>query len=229
MNWFAKVDIYCERLDPSFWAEPLNALSNLAFLVAALIAFRAARRAGRLEPLVLAMILLAGLVGIGSFLFHTVATRWAGVADTAPILIFILFYLYLAARRYLSLPVVAALAAPVLFMLFAAVFMDLWRSVLPSLNGSEGYFPVIVALLLFGAFLRFRRHPAATPLFQGAAVFALSLTFRSLDRAVCATVPIGVHFLWHCLNGLVLGLVMLAFIRHGARRSARLAPRSGGG
>ena len=26
------IDIYCERLDPSFWAEPINALTNLAFI-----------------------------------------------------------------------------------------------------------------------------------------------------------------------------------------------------
>ncbi|QIE55198.1 hypothetical protein G5B40_06880 [Pikeienuella piscinae] len=229
MDWAAKVDIYCERLDPSFWAEPLNALSNLAFLVAAFIAFRAARRAGRLELLTLVMILLAVAVGVGSFLFHTFATRWAGVADTMPILLFILFYLYLAARRYLRLPVMAALVVPVAFVPFAALFTNLWRGALPSLNGSEGYLPVVVALLLFGAILHFRGHPAAPALIQAAAVFALSLTFRSLDQSVCGAIPIGVHFLWHCLNGLLLALVMLAFIRHGAPRPARLAPRSDGG
>jgi hypothetical protein len=31
----ASVDIYCERIDPGFWAEPVNALTNLAFLLAA--------------------------------------------------------------------------------------------------------------------------------------------------------------------------------------------------
>ena len=29
------IDIYCERLGPGFWAEPLNATSNLAFIVSA--------------------------------------------------------------------------------------------------------------------------------------------------------------------------------------------------
>ena len=29
------VDHYCERTDPGIWAEPLNALTNLAFIIAA--------------------------------------------------------------------------------------------------------------------------------------------------------------------------------------------------
>ncbi|MFV0472724.1 MAG: hypothetical protein ACK5MQ_00540 [Pikeienuella sp.] len=228
MDW-TPVDIYCERLGPAFWAEPLNAVSNLAFIIAAAAACAAARRAGRLEALTIVMILLAATVGIGSFLFHTFATRWASTADTTPILFFILFYLFLAARRFLGLPILIALVAPLLFPPFAALFMRLWRGALPSLNGSEGYFPVALALLLFGALLWRRAHPAALWLFAAAGVFALSLTFRSLDQAVCGAFPFGVHFLWHCLNGLLLGVVMFAFIRHGAHGGARLAPRLAGG
>jgi hypothetical protein len=36
--WSTPVDLYCERTDPSFWAEPINALSNLSFLLAAWLA-----------------------------------------------------------------------------------------------------------------------------------------------------------------------------------------------
>ena len=30
-----QVDVYCERTDFSFWSEPINALTNIAFLIAA--------------------------------------------------------------------------------------------------------------------------------------------------------------------------------------------------
>ena len=33
-DWFEAIDNYCERTDASLWAEPLNAFSNLAFIVA---------------------------------------------------------------------------------------------------------------------------------------------------------------------------------------------------
>ncbi len=36
MDWFQAVDIYCERTSAAFWAEPVNALSNLSFIAAAL-------------------------------------------------------------------------------------------------------------------------------------------------------------------------------------------------
>ncbi len=35
MNWSAYVDNCCERLLPGFWGEPLNAVSNAAFVLAA--------------------------------------------------------------------------------------------------------------------------------------------------------------------------------------------------
>ena len=47
---------------------------------------------------VLAVIL--ALIGIGSFLFHTFAQTWAGLADVLPILMFILVYIYVATRDY---------------------------------------------------------------------------------------------------------------------------------
>ena len=50
----------------------------------------------------------------------------------------------------------------------------------------------------------------------GAAVFAASIIFRSIDQSICAAVPLGTHFVWHTLNGLVLYLLL---------RGALLSPR----
>ena len=35
-----RIDAYCERLGPAFWAEPVNALTNAAFPIAAWVAWR---------------------------------------------------------------------------------------------------------------------------------------------------------------------------------------------
>ena len=35
MEWFEAVDGYCERVDAAFWSEPINAVTNAAFLIAA--------------------------------------------------------------------------------------------------------------------------------------------------------------------------------------------------
>lgn len=219
-----KIDIYCERMGPEFWAEPVNAVTNLAFIVAAVIAWRAA--AGARDALTITLCAILFAIGVGSFLWHTFAESWAGAADTIPILLFILVYLYAAMVRYLNAPVWAGIAAPIGFIAFAIGFVMAWGAILPSVNGSEGYFPVIILLAGFGFLLRARGHKAAPALLSAAAIFAVSLFFRSIDDGICPRFPIGTHFLWHSLNGLLLGIVLIAFARHG-RRS--LAPASAGG
>src|SRR5437868_3754651 len=93
------VDNYCERTDASFGAEPLNALTNAAFLIAACAAWRLylqyshSLRANRNQ--IRALIVTIAIVGLGSFLFHTIATRWAEWGDVLPILLFMLLYLWL--------------------------------------------------------------------------------------------------------------------------------------
>ena len=67
------VDLYCERLDAALWAEPVNALSNLAFVLGALVLWRVP--AARVPAALLA------LVGVGSFVFHTWATQLAMALD----------------------------------------------------------------------------------------------------------------------------------------------------
>ena len=66
------LDNYCERVgtDANFWGEPLNAVSNLAFVLAALWVLVLARREGKLDWSVGALTATLFAVGIGSFLFH---------------------------------------------------------------------------------------------------------------------------------------------------------------
>lgn len=225
MEWTAPIDIYCERTGPEFWSEPINAISNLSFFIAALIAYVAAKRADRLEPLTILMIAMAVIVGTGSFLFHSYATLWAAYADTIPILIFILIQIYTVVRRYLAKPVWLALLAPVLFVIFTFGFDAAWASALPSINGSEEYFPVLMVIPAFGFYLNHLGHPAGRWLLAAAATLALSVTFRSIDSAVCGALPIGVHYMWHALNGLLFAIVILAFIRYGAKDGQWLARR----
>ncbi|RME99419.1 MAG: hypothetical protein D6773_12945, partial [Alphaproteobacteria bacterium] len=110
MGAWEQVGCYCERgLDPGFWAEPLNATSNIAFLAASLMAYAdyRARAQPQADPpaarFLLFLILWVMVIGAGSFVFHTLATVWARLADVIPIAIFVLAYLFFAARRFLRL------------------------------------------------------------------------------------------------------------------------------
>ena len=90
MDWFRSLDNYCERIDAAYWSEPVNAITNAAFVIAAIWAWRLASRAGDRGGQLLAVIL--GLIGIGSYLFHTHAQVWSLWADVIPIQLFILGY-----------------------------------------------------------------------------------------------------------------------------------------
>ena len=219
-SWFDTVDNYCERLDPRFWAEPLNAWSNAAFLVAAFLALRLWLRTGRLDAVSLWLITVTAAIGVGSFLFHTIAVRWSVLADVLPIGIFIYSYFYLAMRRFLGLRPLAAAAATVLFCLFSLGFDRIWAVPFPgvTLNGSVGYVPAVLALLAVGCVCAFAGHTrVARALLLSGLVLTVSLCFRSVDLALCPVLPIGTHFLWHGLNGCVLFLLMRAAILHEGR------------
>src|SRR5690242_17361257 len=90
------VDHYCERTSAAFDAEPVNALTNLAFPIgAALLWFRRERKSlGDGRGMIAALIIAMAAIGFGSLLFHVVGTRWAEWGDVIPILVFILLYLW---------------------------------------------------------------------------------------------------------------------------------------
>lgn len=218
-DWSAVVDNYCERTDPSFWAEPVNALTNAAFLIASVAAFLHWRRAGAHDWPALALIVVAGVVGVGSFLFHTIATRGAALADVIPIAMFIYGYLLLALRRFVKLGWPAALTTLAAF----AVGSHAFEAALPRgfLNGSGGYLPALAAMLIVGGLARYTA--AGRGVLCAAAVFAVSLVFRIVDHDVCAAFPLGTHFVWHTLNALVLYILLRAAMAGAPARQSLVA------
>jgi hypothetical protein len=214
--WRDPVIDYCERQGHGFWSEPVNALTNIAFLLAAAAAFALWRRRRETDYPALALIVVTALVGVGSFIFHTVATRGAMLFDVVPIAVFIYGYFLLALRRFFGL---GALASTAITLLFAAGSY-LVEYTFHGLHGSVGYLPALGAMICFAALLwpRTRRRQTADGLALAALVFAASLTFRTMDGDVCAAFPLGTHFLWHILNACVLWLLLRTAMLHAEPR-----------
>ena len=225
-DWNAYIDGYCERIAPGFWGEPLNAVTNLAFIIAAAVAWRLVR--GRGVPELYALTAILFLIGVGSFLFHTFATGWAGAADVLPILAFVLLYLYSANRHLLGMRRIWALACTCLFFAYAPLATIAVAAVIPPIGGSAGY--GAIALLIFGYGIGlWRRRPDVAPgLLIGALVLSVSITFRALDEPLCDVNPYGTHTVWHILNGIMLAW-MIVVMRDGIANSEdRGLPREGG-
>jgi hypothetical protein len=195
------LDLYCERLGPGLLAEPMNALSNGAFLLAACwIRGRAQRLMGGLEPGLSILVGLVVAIGIGSTLFHTVATPWALLADVIPILLFQLCFLWIYLRRRAALRPGPALALTGAFLVATLAS----RGAGDVLNGSLAYAPTLLVLLAIGWHDRARR--GSPWLLMAAGTFTLSLLLRTLDLWVCPWQPVGTHLFWHLLNAVVLAL-----------------------
>jgi hypothetical protein len=207
-----KIDGYCERLGPGLWAEPLNALTNIAFLVAAWAAWRMIRR----EPLGIAHLLTAilGLIGIGSGLFHTFATAGTALADTLPILFYILVYVFAASRDFLGLPAAMAAVAVLGFFPFAAGATWAILQAVPALGESAAYASVDLLIWLYALILTRRDPDVARNLAIGAAILAVSITARALDEPLCRVNPVGSHFLWHVLNAAMLFWMIRTWLGH---------------
>ncbi len=237
MAWNEQLFRYCERgSDPAFWAEPVNAVTNLAFIVVAAIVAIILYRAPKSERGGAEMFLVALVfaIGIGSFLFHTFATRWASLTDIGPITLFMLVYFGYALRRFLGLGWLVVGLAVALFegalwygqsISCQPSFMPVSNGLgVPCLNGTAGYLPALVALVGICAALAMKQHEAAKPLLLAGALFAISMAFRTMDFELCTGstlrgIQIGTHFLWHLLNAVVLYLLLRAALLHGRPRS----------
>jgi len=234
MDWDQKIYRYCERgHDPAFWAEPWNAVTNAAFIIAAMAAAYAFVRLPNDERNIAEafLILVTIAIGVGSFLFHTFATAWAAQADVIPIGIFMLVYLGYALRQFLALPWLFVAIGLGLFVWSLQAVGNIQCSEAlamtgepsgPCFNGSLGYVPALIAMLGIGAVLAFQGHPAWRYVLPAGIVFLFSLTFRSLDWETCALTrvdgqAIGTHFLWHILNAITLYLLLMGAIRTGQR------------
>jgi hypothetical protein len=145
-----------------------------------------------------------------------------------PIGIFMLAYLVFTLRRFIGLSWTRAGLGLVAFVALMAASAALpcppgARALTAGgrcLNGSLGYAPALVMLGAAGAWAEAKGHRAGRYLLAAAALFAVSLTARTVDLAVCDASELwsrrrGTHALWHVLNAGVLGLLLAAAIRHG--------------
>ena len=206
---------YCERLDAGFWAEPVNALTNGAFLVAALAGFWLWRRQGEGDRAALALILLVFVIGIGSFLFHTMPNGWTVLADVVPIQLFAFGYFAFALSRFLGTSGLVTAIGTIAFFGFALVLSWAGRAILPAMvAGSTGYAGFLLGLVGIASVMR--RDPSLRRqrklLVLAGVTFAVSLTMRSVDGLLCGALPLGTHWLWHLLNAVVLYMLLRAAV-----------------
>jgi hypothetical protein len=213
----AHLHLYCERTQDGLGGEPVNAMSNIGFFIAAFLLLRLYRTQKTLfgtMPDVVILIWLTVAVGTGSLIFHTVATMWSALFDIIPIAFFIFFYLYVFSRTILRFRMRGAW---VMFLLLAVFNITYKYYVFRAMDGYVSYIPTFFFLALLTLHLLIQRHPASMQIFAATALALLSLYCRTIDRSICGELPIGTHFLWHGINAMVMYILVKAIITQHVR------------
>lgn len=214
-DWLRPIDQYCERTDPGLWSEPLNALSNIAFFIAAALLWQ---RSGG-DRIQRGFAVLIALVGLGSLAFHTFAQAWASVLDVLFIAMFIYAFVGVFVHRIAGAPVWGALAGMGAYWALGAVLGLAVPS--SSWNGTAAYLPAWTGLCLMAGYLAYRRDARVRRYLLAISVLGASMLLRTFDSGVCDAFPFGTHFLWHLLNGWLLYLLAGSL-----GRPAPVAPRT---
>ncbi len=213
------LQIYRERAgDPSFWAEPFNALTNASFLIAAACGLHLALQKRVLTPSTLSLISLASVIGVGSFLFHTLATPLTMWLDILPIALFQVLFFWLLSREMLRFGPLPSITLVLGIVCASFALMPIKR----ILDGSLFYLPSLSAVFVLGWLWSRRASHEPWLLMLAGVCFLLAATARTLDWQVPWS--IGSHFLWHLLNGGVVYLALRSWILHLASAPASPAP-----
>ena len=191
--------IYCELPIWGTLFEPLNTISNLAFMVAAYFVWRLLDQTSerRLRWQVGTLGLLLAAIGVGSGLWHYYGTGWALVTDVIPIQLFLLAFLWFLLEQlyrlvWLRLLLMVGFVATTVFVPVIAPF-------------ASGYIGALVFAYGLSYFVYRHNLKQGRYFFITLLIFSLSLTTRQLDLSTCdLTHGHGLHLFWHVLNSYVL-------------------------
>lgn len=205
------IGFYCGRHGSGLFDEVQNSFSNAAFVVGAMLAYRAWRNSADRDRLLLALMLMLAAIGVGSFVFHSHPTPVTLYIDLVPIQIYVLAVLGYALNRYL------AFSWKTTALVLAGFFLvrQMWILVVPKglLGGGVTHVPTLLALLIAVAVLARRKIVAWKYLVAGAAFYSIALVVRTLDIPLCAAFPLGLHWLWHLLTALAATSVLVGLVR----------------
>lgn len=205
--------VYCEGGNSlEFFAEPLNAISNIAFIFAGLGIYRLLTKNRIQQVEFKAVLILILFLGFGSFLWHATRNSYTLILDVVPAalsfaVITYIFLRNLIGNKLLALSI-ALLLLPTRFFISSFAPTDIISSLIRNLINATTFFLIIL--------LSFRKYGKIA--FEGLVVLTVYLAaiiMRIVDLQVCQTFPLGTHFLWHILDALAVYLVIKFIIKLG--------------
>ena len=205
------IDIYCERVTSDIFAEPINFITNFAFIIVYILLYRRYKKRvfnSKVEQYYsLILIFLILFIGFGSLLFHLLGTVLSAIADVVPIMIFIILYLYLSVKFFLNCSQRAAIFSIGIFLIFNTLLTALGVEEIAS------YLLALFSMLLISILTyKKKEYDISLGLLIASFIFTISLSLRQMDLLYCAHLEIGTHWLWHILNSILLYMLVILFM-----------------
>ena len=201
------IDLYCERVFPGLMDEPFNALTNLAFMIAAVLCWRWLKGYPGTVTRILCALLF--LIGVSSGLLHTFATPWGAMVDVGFIALFVLTYIYAANRHFFHLSPLYSIV--LLVIAFSSLVPVGWVAgqLMPFLESSASYASIALLIFLYGIIMLWIDKEVGYKLFIGVLALSVSIGFRTVDEPLCEVNPLGTHWVWHVLNSIMLAWMII--------------------
>lgn len=205
---------YCENISNLFFSEPLNFLSNILYFVIAFILRYSLKKSKHLTLRIKILVIMIGIVGLGSAVWHWHIDHTSIYFDVIPITIFTIYSLYLL-FEYLFKSQKEALFYLMLSWMFIISMSYFLRTYFYSdvFNGSYEYFAVsLVILFIFIIkykvfFLHIKKISYLVIL------FIIAIICRQIDLSVCNFFLFGTHFLWHIFNAFASYILVNLFAK----------------
>lgn len=188
---------YCERISEAFWAEPINALTNGLFFLAAIAVYSLIKK-HKLNGLYRVLPYELAIVGVGSFLWHTARSPITQVLDGSLLYIFILTVLVLLLKQLSGKWNIAwfGLIGLVLFQVAVFIFV-------PALRDTPiRHIIALTTFILLSLWIKKKTGVLPKNLLIAIASYITAIVAKGVDLSVCNVFPIGTHFLWHALGAM---------------------------
>ncbi len=206
---FELADNYCERVGTGLFAEPLNLITGLAFVVLGGWLLQRPRQPGLSR--VMALTCLA--TGFTTVLQHLHPSRAMALIDIVPTFLFVGITFFAYARDVMRLSPGEAVSGTVVMLPFVGGSLLLLLA-LDEPFASAGYASLPVFVLGMAVVLRQRDGGTGFRVMLAAVVLVGALALRGLDLPLCDRFPWGTHFLWHLGAAASIGMLICAYRRH---------------
>lgn len=184
---------YCERVSDSLFSEPVNLITNLAFLISAFFVYRIIKANNLKNSIYNLFPWIILTIGLGSSLWHLYRTSITLIFDALPVYIFLGLALFVLLKKLFgsSKLVLGVIGLFILLQILLTVnFPNL-------LNNSIRHIANAVLLLMLITWTYKKFGNVTLQLFFVFLIYVVGIFFRAIDMSVCPVFGIGTHFLWH--------------------------------